>query len=55
MRPHGSVRVVKKWCGMRTNPILKCLDNPEGLNNGYLISGHGPQVHELANGLKLGT
>jgi hypothetical protein len=39
MKPHGSIRVVKKWCDNRTNPVLKCFDNPEGLNYGDLLVG----------------
>jgi hypothetical protein len=34
-----------------TDPVHGCFNNPEGLNNGHLPSGCGPQVHELANGL----
>jgi hypothetical protein len=34
-----------------TDPVHGCFNNPEGLNNGHLPSGSGPQVHELANGL----
>jgi hypothetical protein len=52
MKPHGSIWVVKKWCGVRTNPDLRCFDNPEGLNFGDFVVGVVP---ELANGLKLGT
>jgi hypothetical protein len=55
MKPHGSIRVVRRWCGMRTNPICGCSDNPKGLNRGNLPRGHGSQVHVLANGLRLGT
>jgi hypothetical protein len=55
MKPHALIRVVRKWCGLHTDPILRCLDDLEGLNNGYLHSGCGPRVHELANGLRLGT
>jgi hypothetical protein len=55
MKPHGFTQVVKRWCGVRTDPILGCLDDPEGLNNGYLPSERGPHVHELANGLRFGT
>jgi hypothetical protein len=40
---------------VRTNPVCRCFNNPEGLNNGHLSSWHGPQVHELAKSLKLGT
>jgi hypothetical protein len=55
MKPHNSVRVVRKWCDMHTDPILRCFDNSEGLNNGDLLSCHDSQIHELANGLRLGT
>jgi hypothetical protein len=55
MTPHNFVRVVRKWHIMRADPILRCLDDPEGLNNGYFPSRHGPQVSELANGLRIGS
>jgi hypothetical protein len=42
-------------CGTRTNPILEFFNNLEGLNYGYLPSQRGSYVHELANGLRLGT
>jgi hypothetical protein len=41
MKPHGSVQVVRVWCGIRTNPVLRCFDNPEGLNYGNLLLGVG--------------
>jgi hypothetical protein len=40
---------------MRTDPVRGCFNNPEGLNNWILPSRCDPRVHELANGLKLGT
>jgi hypothetical protein len=52
MKPHSSVRLVRKWCSMRTDPVLRCFDNPDGLNCGDLLVG---VVLELANGLRLGT
>jgi hypothetical protein len=55
MKPHGPIQVIRKWHDLRADPILRCLDNLEVLNNGYLPSWHGPQVCELANGLRLGT
>jgi hypothetical protein len=55
MKPHSSVQVVRRWCGVHTDPVLRCFDNSEGLNNGHLSRGRGPQVHELANCLRLGT
>jgi hypothetical protein len=52
MKPHNSIWVVKKWCGKHTDPVLRCFDNPEGLNYGDLLLGIVPK---LANGLRLGT
>jgi hypothetical protein len=43
------------WCGMRIDPIYRCFNNPEGLNNRHLPSWHSPRVRELANSLRLGT
>jgi hypothetical protein len=42
MKPHGSIRLVKKWRGMGIDPALRCLDDPDVLNNGYLPRGRGP-------------
>jgi hypothetical protein len=42
MKPHGSVRVVRRWCGVRTNPICESFDNLEGLNIGHLPSRRSP-------------
>jgi hypothetical protein len=55
MKPQGSVWVVRRWCDLCADPVHGCFDNPEGLNNGYLSSGRGPQVCKLANILRLGT
>jgi hypothetical protein len=52
MKPHGSIEVVRKWCSKRTDPVLRCFDNPDGLNCGDLLVGIVP---ELANSLRLGT
>jgi hypothetical protein len=54
MKPQGSIRVVRKWRGMRADLSLGVLDDPEGLNNGYMHSGNGPRVRKLANGMRLG-
>jgi hypothetical protein len=40
---------------MCTDPVRRCFVDSEELNNGHLPSWHGPRVHELANGLRLGT
>jgi hypothetical protein len=55
MKPHGFIRVIRKWHGMCINPVLRCFDNPEGLNNGDLPSWHSFRICELANGLRIGT
>jgi hypothetical protein len=52
MKPHSSVRDVKMWCGICTDPILRCFNNLEGLSCGDLLVGVGL---ELANSLRLGT
>jgi hypothetical protein len=52
MKPHCSVRVVRKWCGIHTNLALRCFDILEGLNYGDLLVGI---VLELAKNLRLGT
>jgi hypothetical protein len=44
MKPHGSVQVVRMWCGMRTDPILRCFDNLEGLSYGDLQVGGVPEL-----------
>jgi hypothetical protein len=49
------VRVVRRVCSARTDPVCGCFDNPKGLNYGYLPSRRGSRVHEVANGLRLGT
>jgi hypothetical protein len=55
MKPHDSIRAVRKWRGMHADPILRCLDDIEGLNNGHSPSRCSPRVHKLANSLRLGT
>jgi hypothetical protein len=50
MKPCGSIQVVKMWCDICTDPVLRCFNNPEGLSFGNLIVG---MVLELANGLRL--
>jgi hypothetical protein len=43
MKPHGSILVVTMWCGMCTDPVLRCFDNPEGLNCSDLLIGVDPE------------
>jgi hypothetical protein len=48
MKSHGSIRVVRMWCGIRTDLVLGCFVNPEGLSCGDLIVG---MVTELTSWL----
>jgi hypothetical protein len=48
MNPHSSVQVVRIWCSERTNPILMCFVDPEGLKCGDLLAG---VVHEFTSWL----
>jgi hypothetical protein len=32
MKFHCSIQVVRMWCGIHTDPILRCFMNSEGLN-----------------------
>jgi hypothetical protein len=55
MKSHCSIWVVRRWHGLHADPVRKCFDDPEGMNNRYLPSGCSPRVHEPSNGLRLGT
>jgi hypothetical protein len=44
MKPHGSIWVVRMWYDMRTDPVLRCFDNPEGLSCGDLLVGMVPEL-----------
>jgi hypothetical protein len=44
MKPLNSIRVVKMWCGVRTDPVLRFFDNLEGLNYGDLLVGIVPKL-----------
>jgi hypothetical protein len=37
MKPHGSIQVVRMWCGKCTDHVLMCFVNPEGLSCGDLL------------------
>jgi hypothetical protein len=50
MKSHGSVWVVRMWCGICTDPILRCFDNPEGLSCEDLLVG---MVPKLSSGLMI--
>jgi hypothetical protein len=32
------------WCGIRTDPVLRCFMNQEGLNYGDLLVGVVPEL-----------
>jgi hypothetical protein len=43
MKPHGFIRVVRMWCGIRTDSVLRSFDNLKGLSCGdLLVSFCGP-------------
>jgi hypothetical protein len=39
MMSHCFIWVVRMWCGIHTNPILRCFMDPEGLNYRDLLVG----------------
>jgi hypothetical protein len=39
MKPHSFVQVVRMWCDIRTDPVLRCFYNPKGLRCGDLLVG----------------
>jgi hypothetical protein len=43
MKPHGSIQVIRKWCDVCTDPVLRCFDNSEALNYGDLLVGVVPK------------
>jgi hypothetical protein len=43
MKPHNSIWVVRKWCGVHTDLVLRCYENPDGLNYGDLLVGLVPE------------
>jgi hypothetical protein len=42
MKPHDSIWVVRKYRGMRADHVHMSVDDPEGLNIGYMPSGCDP-------------
>jgi hypothetical protein len=44
MKPHGSIRVVRMWCGICTDPVLRCFDNLEVLSCEDLLVGMVPEL-----------
>jgi hypothetical protein len=43
MKPHSSVRVVRMWRGICTDPILRCFNNLEGLSHWDLLVSVVPE------------
>jgi hypothetical protein len=44
MKPHDSVWVVRMWCGMCTDLVLRCFNNSEGLSYGDLLVSVSPEL-----------
>jgi hypothetical protein len=44
IKAHGSIKVVKMWCGIRTDPVLKCFNKPEELSYGDLLVSVVPEL-----------
>jgi hypothetical protein len=44
MKSHGSIQVIRLWCGIRTGPVLRCFMNPEGLNYEDLLVDVVPEL-----------
>jgi hypothetical protein len=47
MKSHSSIRVVRVWCEIHTNPILGCFINPEGLSYRDFLIGVVPEIASL--------
>jgi hypothetical protein len=44
MKPHGSIQVVIMWCGIHTNPVLRCFVDTKELSYGDLLVGVVPEL-----------
>jgi hypothetical protein len=44
MKSHNSVRVVRMWCRIHTNPVLRYFINPEGWNYRDMLVGVVPKL-----------
>jgi hypothetical protein len=44
MNSLSSIRVVRMWCTICTDPVLRCFVDPEGLNYGDLLVGAVPEL-----------
>jgi hypothetical protein len=43
MKPHSFVQVVRKWCDVCSDVVLRCFANLEGMNYGNLLLGVVPE------------
>jgi hypothetical protein len=43
-KPHVSIWVVRMWCSIRTDPLLRCFDNPKRLSYVDLLVGVVPEL-----------
>jgi hypothetical protein len=50
IKPHSFVWVVRMWCIIRTDPVLRCFGNPEGLSYGDLLVGVVPKLSRWLTG-----
>jgi hypothetical protein len=44
MKSHSSFWVIRMWCGICTNPILRCFVDPEGPNYRDFLVGVVPEL-----------
>jgi hypothetical protein len=44
MKSHDSIWVVRRWCRIHTDPVLRCFANLEGLSCGDLLVGVVPKL-----------
>jgi hypothetical protein len=44
MKSHGSIHIIRMWCGICTDPVLRCFVNPEGLSCGDLLLDVVPKL-----------
>jgi hypothetical protein len=52
VKPHGSVRVVRMWCRICIDPVLRCFDDSEGLNYENLLVSVVPECHSFMTGFE---
>jgi hypothetical protein len=44
MKTHCPIWVVRMWCGIHTDSVLRCFDNSEGLSCEDLLVGVVPEI-----------